>query len=84
MLTKDFDDYSADVAFSQINTLTPVPKQFVYRGLVVKEDQNTNKTTCSYEVLRSDIEYPSINLANERKNGKFVQFLEPAFEWQGG
>jgi len=82
MLTKEFDADASDDLIGKIAGLLEVSDNFTFRKLKVTEDLVANTTTCSFEVKSETIDYPSIALDQAKSKGRFIQFLEQAFEWQ--
>ncbi len=84
LLTKEFDADESDDLLSKIDATQERSDDFVYRMFKVTEDapENPTETTCSFEVKTQTVQYPSIALEQARSKGRFIQFLEQAFEWQ--
>ncbi len=82
MLTKEF---SADHSNDLIGLIDPVqrdPGDFTFHQFKVTENAATNTTSGSFAVQDPSIDYPSIVLEQAKIKGRFIQFLEQAFEWQ--
>jgi len=82
LLTKEFDTESSDDLLAKIDAMGERSDDFTYRRFKVMENSNPNTTTCSFAVATENVEYPAIALEQARSKGRFVQFLEQAFEWQ--
>jgi hypothetical protein len=78
LLTKEFDADSSDDLLSTIDATHELPGDFTYRRFKVTENSTT---TCSFDVKSESIDYPAIALEQARSKGRFIQFLEQAFEW---
>jgi hypothetical protein len=78
LLTKEFDADESDDLLSTIDATQERPGDFTYRSFEVSENSST---TCTFEVKSETIDYPSIALEQARNKGRFIQFLEQAFEW---
>lgn len=81
MLTKEFDsDDSDDVLAKKLGIQNRPNQNFEFHHFKVTEN---GATTGSFELQSKDIKYyPAIALDDARMKGRFVQFLEQAFEWQ--
>jgi hypothetical protein len=82
LITKEFDADGSDDVYAFIDAVKGRSGDFTSRRFKVVEDLTHNTTTCSFEVTTKTIDYPSIALPEAATKGKFVQFLEQAFEWQ--
>ena len=83
MLTKEFDSDDSDDVLSKILCIDARPNEsFTFHKFEIKEAAGA-LTTGSFEEQSEDIpNYPAIALDDARMKGRFVQFLEQAFEWQ--
>jgi hypothetical protein len=79
LLTKEFDAETSDDLLSKIDATVDLPGDFRYRSFKVTEN---SCTTCSFEVNTKTVDYPSIALEKASLKGRFIQFLEQAFEWR--
>lgn len=82
MIMKEFDFDDSDDLLSKIDALQRRSDDFTYRKFKVTEDSTTNTTTASFDVESKSIDYPSIVLDRAKLKGRFIQFMEQAFEWQ--
>jgi len=80
LLTKDFDADPTDDLLTKIDAVQNLHDDFTFHKFKVKE--SSTPTTASFEEVTKSIDYPSIELDEAKKKGRFVQFLEQAFEWQ--
>jgi hypothetical protein len=82
LLTKEFDADDSDdlLAKDEFDALGERRDGFTYRRFDV--DETATPATCSFKEEKIEIDYPAINLEGAKRRGRFVQFLEQAFEWQ--
>jgi hypothetical protein len=85
MLTKEFDSNRFDDVITPNNpTIDPIQPRDLhvcFRKFKVKETPGSS-TTASFEVDMPLVKYPSIDLEEAKRKGRFIQFLEQAFEWR--
>src|SRR6185436_18209083 len=86
MLTREFDAYKWDDLLSPIDPIQGRELHVPFRRFQITENPGsatTNPvTTASFKVELPILSYPSIDLEEAKRKGRFVQFLEQAFEWR--
>jgi hypothetical protein len=96
LLTKEFDANPGDDWIGKIDAMQDVLDDFIYHKIKVTEvlnppkpketegsDPPKPKTTFTFEKIpEKGIKYPSIALKEAKMKGRYIQFLEQAFEWQ--
>jgi hypothetical protein len=89
MLTKEFDSDDSDDVLSKIDGVqdgrldeNKNKNNFTFHKFEVKEDLKALVTTGSFELKPESVKYPFIVLDEAKEKGRFIQFLEQAFEWQ--
>ncbi|GHO98569.1 hypothetical protein KSF_086170 [Reticulibacter mediterranei] len=83
MLTKEFAGPS-DALIEKIDALQPIDDHFTFHQFQIKEELELDppKTTFSISEANEAITYPAIIQDKAREKGRYIQFLEQAFEWQ--
>lgn len=82
MLTKEFDSDDSDDILGKIDAVQGRSDNFNFPKFQVEEEDG-KLTTASFESGElEDVIYPAIVIDDARKKGRFIQFLEQAFEWQ--
>jgi hypothetical protein len=84
MFAKEFDFDDADDLIGNINPVGGYEDKFYFHKSKLEEHFEKPETKFAIE-LKTDhpnIDYPSFLLDEARKKGRFIQFLEQAFEWQ--
>ena len=82
-LTKEFDADASDDLLTDLEAVGERHVSFVSRQLTIHESADLSPpTTATMDVLEHAAEYPLPALAPSQRKGRYVQFLEQAFEWQ--
>lgn len=79
MLTKEFDALSDDDLLTDWDSMATRPVTVGYRRLSV--DETGSETKVEFTSAPHELEYPVPILEQARGKGRFIQFLEQAFEW---
>ncbi|MET0522138.1 MAG: hypothetical protein ABW156_09220 [Jiangellaceae bacterium] len=85
MLTKEFDADADDDTILKIEAMGARTVDVRYRQLRVTETPDANvplSASAAFEVVTKPVKYPVPKLPEARAKGRYVQFLEQAFEWQ--
>jgi hypothetical protein len=83
MITKEFDTNANDDIYTMDDAIgNKELRQVPYQKFKVTEDKIKNTATAGYSNEKIDIDYPTIDIPKAKLKGKYVQFLEQAFEWQ--
>lgn len=85
MLTKEFDDDSTDDRITDLDATATRETSFRFRRLEVTETPNSDNPTsvdAAFGVKSKPVDLPVLNLPRSKEKGRYVQFLEQAFEWQ--
>jgi hypothetical protein len=85
VITKEFDADASDDTITALEAMGTRPVTIQYRQLRVTEapsTENPEAASSQFEIVEKDIDYPVPRLAVARTKGRYVQFLEQAFEWQ--
>ena len=88
MITKEFDSNTADDEFSRKNAMgkLAVPNSIFFPNFNIHRFDDTDKNPATYGRFTDKNEgtqhydVPNINVALEK--GRFIQFIEQAFEWE--
>lgn len=80
MLTKEFDSNPWNDLLSQKELVSGTGFKAPMRKFHIKE--TTDRTTASFDPIEVDAQYPLIELQEASKKGRFISFLEQAFEWR--
>jgi hypothetical protein len=83
-LAKEFDDNPDDWKLTDMETMGSWPVDFTYRTLVVHENNPPPQpsTSVSIDPMTHNANYPLPDVPVARRKGRYVQFLEQAFEWE--
>jgi hypothetical protein len=81
LITKEFDSYPSD-DYNLTESDAVEDKEAEYNFTQFKVDESTDPVTAAFAQDHKLIDYPSINIERSKKKGRFIQFLEQAFEWQ--
>ena len=84
-LTKEFDADAGDDTITVMEAMGMRPVEIRYRQLRVTETPDAEQpesASAAFEVMTKDVDYPVPHLPVARAKGRYVQFLEQAFEWQ--
>lgn len=81
MIAKEFDFDQADDLLSDKKAIEDFSTEITYAKFKVGEDKN-NDPFARFEEIKEFVDYPKINIQVAQDKGKFIQFLEQAFEWQ--
>lgn len=79
MIAKEFDSNATDDLLTDWETMGSRRVEVPYRRFTVNE--TTVETQVGFETTPHAVDYPLPKLAEARAKGRFVQFLEQAFEW---
>ncbi len=79
MFTKEFDAFSRDDLLTDWETMGTRPVTVGYRRLTV--DDAGTETKVDFTSTPRDLDYPVPILDQARDKGRYIQFLEQAFEW---
>lgn len=85
MLTKEFDADAHDDTMTSMEAMGQREVQIQYRQLRVTETpdaEEPEKASAQFEVELRSVSYPVPKLPTALAKGRYVQFLEQAFEWQ--
>jgi hypothetical protein len=80
MLAKEFDADATDDVITDLDSMATRPGSYLVTRLNVEETQE--KTTVKWDTSEAAANYPAMKLDEARGKGRFIQFLEQAFEWQ--
>jgi hypothetical protein len=85
MLTKEFDLEESDDILTNLEAIGSRTVRTQYRRLDVTEipdTKNPTSVTVDFNVVSEDVEFPASDLPRAKTKGRYIQFLEQAFEWQ--
>jgi hypothetical protein len=93
MITKEFDADNSDDILSGEDALEDVNVNIEYDKFVAGEvpvpqtgstlnPNSQTRTVLGFEELTKNVDYPKINIDIAKKEARYIQFLEQAFEWQ--
>jgi hypothetical protein len=85
MITKEFDADETDDTLTELETTDTRNVASEHRRLKVKELPNSSSpisATAEFEQVTKDVGFPVPDLPPARFKGRYIQFLEQAFEWQ--
>ena len=85
VLTKEFDSIANDDVLSEVETMGTRSVNTLARRFKIQEEPDSNhptKVTGDFEVVEKPVNCPAPDLARAQSKGRYVQFLEQAFEWQ--
>jgi hypothetical protein len=85
MLTKEFDADASDDTLTQLETVGERAVPSEHRRLTVEELPDSSRptsATAEFETVVTTVDFPVPDLPPARFKGRYVQFLEQAFEWQ--
>jgi hypothetical protein len=85
MLAREFDADASDDLITDWEAMGSRNVSFSYHHLKVDEKPNADnptQTSVGFDVEHRDVDYPLPDVVNARDKGRYVQFLEQAFEWQ--
>lgn len=85
VLTKEFDADPGDDTITAMEAMGTRSVEIQYRQLRVTETpdaEDPESASAAFEVVTKDVDYPVPRLPVARAKGRYVQFLEQAFEWQ--
>lgn len=80
MIAKEFDANETDDTLSTLYALDTRNIAMTMRPFRINEGPTA--TTAGYESVSSNRPFPAIDMSAARTKGRYVQFLEQAFEWQ--
>jgi hypothetical protein len=84
-ITKEFDDDPADDALADLEAMGTRSVDVEYRRLKVDELPDASQpssVSVGFSVEHKQVDFPAPDLPSARVKGRYVQFLEQAFEWQ--
>jgi hypothetical protein len=84
-LTKEFDSVPADDVLTDLETMGT--RSVVSRSRQFRVDERPNsasptEVTGTFAVATTTVDFPVVDLDRARTKGRYIQFLEQAFEWQ--
>jgi hypothetical protein len=79
-LAKEFDADATDDLLTHLDGMGVREVEYLATRLEVNEQPG--KTTVGWKTSSHPVGYPAINLDVARAKGRYLQFLEQAFEWQ--
>lgn len=79
VIAHEFDMESGDDVLSSLQPTGTRPVEMDYPTFSAGDEQG--KPFARFEPNRFDVDVPSLHLPDSRRHGRFVQFLEQAFEW---
>ncbi|MGV3582811.1 MAG: hypothetical protein ACO1N8_10955 [Methylophilus sp.] len=86
MLTKEFDNYELDDLLTDMDAMGSRTVKYTYPHLTIEEaepaNNNPGKVTFERNEIPNGVDYPLPDLEMSKKKGKYIQFLEMAFDWQ--
>lgn len=83
MLTKEFDTDDSDTLFSNIDAMDIHKALYSHHQFKFHEDFDKPETSAGFELVdQKDVPYPMPKLKEATAKGRYIQFLEQAFEWQ--
>jgi hypothetical protein len=85
VLTKEFDSIANDDVLSEVEAMGNRSVTTIARRFKVQEEPDSNhptKVTGDFEVVEKRVDFPAPDLPRAQAKGRYVQFLEQAFEWQ--
>ncbi len=77
MLTRDFDDYDLDDSLTRWETMGVLTTPMRQTRMKVSDEPSAE-----FETKPVDASFPAVRHAAAIDKGRFIQFLEQAFEWQ--
>jgi hypothetical protein len=84
-ITKEFDADPSDDVLTDLEAMGSRDVLFKYYRLKVKElpdSSNPTKALAGFELEDKQVSFPVPDLPPARLKGRYIQFLEQAFEWQ--
>jgi hypothetical protein len=79
LITKEFDADASDDFLTNLETIGGRTVNIELEKWRVNE--TTNGTTAGFQTVTETVELPAVMIAPAREKGRYVQFLEQAFEW---
>jgi hypothetical protein len=80
MITKEFDANPADDTLSKLPAMGERDIEMLMRPFRVRKE--TQPTTAEFFPVKNSRSFPAIDISAATTKGRYVQFLEQAFEWQ--
>jgi hypothetical protein len=80
LITKEFDADATDDVLTDLESMGA--RKVSYLVTRLKVDETQNKTTVGWETSSEIVNYPTTKLDVAQEKGRYIQFLEQAFEWR--
>ena len=80
MMTQELEATPSENIIAALQPMASSQGDFTYQRFQI--DEGARGTSCEFEPVTKKIEYPAIDIDTAEKKGRYIQFLEQAFEWQ--
>jgi hypothetical protein len=85
VITKEFDSQTSDDVLTDLETMGVRHVNTRFHSFAVKEEpdaKNPVRVTADFSIATKLVDFPAPDLPTARAKGRYIQFLEQAFDWQ--